>query len=228
MNSTSSPRPAAPHLTASPLLAPLLTPGLLALGLLTLVACAPAAARSGVSGATMFTPGGSQLAIICGGGVRVGKSGTLIWQENNQTFTRPAPYLVACRDVTLANNGAVLSVQDDTLEEALARFDASANFLNYGKGLGVHLTSKGVMTADAAPTATPDALKGVNVLVSRLGLPDAALVNAGQVNTVRFDPLKPLTLRLQAPKGFFSASQVAWPEVTITAFKGLITAPVYK
>ena len=45
----------------------------------------------------------------------------------------------------------------------------------------------------------------------------------GAVTAVRYDPVRPVTVYLKATR-----SPVEWPEVTIEANKGLITAPIYK
>ena len=97
----------------------LLGPAAALLLTLGLAACAPAAIRASVSTDAPFMPGGQQLALICANQGRVAEGGALVWNSGVAQESRPAPYLVSCRDYTLRNDGATLSVQDDTLTKAL-------------------------------------------------------------------------------------------------------------
>lgn len=188
---------------------------------LGLAACAPFQARASVSTDAPFMPGGQQLAVICASQGRVARGGALVWNSGAAQERRPAPYLVSCRDYTLRNDGATLSVQDDTLAKALTHFDPDARFLAYAAGASLRFPQPGLLSADTAGSG-PDALRGVTVTVSQPGAPDAALLTGGAVTALRYDPARPLTLRLKSP------GALPWPEVTIEANKGLITAPVYR
>ncbi len=53
------------------------------------------------------------------------------------------------------------------------------------------------------------------------GQPEGALLKGGVFVAQRYDPAQPLTLSLTN-----LAQPVLWPEVTVWASKGLITAPV--
>ena len=203
----------------------LLGPAAALLLTLGLAACAPAAIRASVSTDAPFMPGGQQLALICANQGRVAEGGALVWNSGVAQESRPAPYLVSCRDYTLRNDGATLSVQDDTLAKALTHFDPDANFLVYFADLFVTFPSSGLLSADltsSVPDALKDTLRGVSVTVRQGESPDAALLAGGAVTAVRYDPAKPVTLYLKATR-----SPVEWPEVTIEANKGLITAPIF-
>lgn len=227
----------APRRFSSPLRGPaaalllrlrLATLGLATLGLATLglTACAPATTRASISADALFMPGGQQLALICANQGRVARGGALVWNDGVAQESRPAPYLVSCRDYTLRNDGATLSVQDDTLGRALTHFDPDANFLVYFADLFVTFPSNGLLGADptsSVPDVLEDTLRGVSVTVRQGGSPDAALLAGGAVTAVRYDPSRPVTLYLKATR-----SPVEWPEVTIEANKGLITAPIYR
>lgn len=192
---------------------------------LGLAACAPVTTRASVSTDALFMPGGQQLALICANQGRVAEDGALVWNSGVAQESRPAPYLVSCRDYTLRNDGASLSVQDDTLAKALTHFDPDANFLVYFADLFVTFPSSGLLGADptsSVPDALKDTLRGVSVTVRQGGSPDAALLAGGAVTAVRYDPARPVTLYLEATR-----SPVEWPEVTIEANKGLITAPIF-
>ena len=192
---------------------------LLALGL---GACAPLQTHASVSTDALFMPGGQQLALICANQGRVARGGALVWNDGLVRTIRQAPYLVSCRDYTLRNDGAVVNVQDDTLAKALTRFEADAGFLTYAPGLSVRFPQPGLIDPGAPNLLSdglPDTLRGVSVTVSQAGAADAELLRKG---AVLYDPARPVTLRLKSP------GPVAWPEVTIEANKGLITAPVYR
>lgn len=204
----------------------------LLLPVLTLVACAPAQTVRGQAAPTstpstgapaaLFMPGGQQLAVICASGGRVQKGGRLVWNDGQTLLSRPAPYLLSCRDYTLQNDGRVLSAQDDTLEKALTRFDPQIGLLNYFPGLSVTFPKPGLVSADAGgsvPDSQRAALLAVSVRVSQAGQPDAALVENGAVTARRFDPSQPLTLH-------FSGGVFSWPEVTVQVSKGRVTVPV--
>ncbi len=187
--------------------------------LLLLAACAPIAARENGSAST-FRPGGQTLALICGPGRgRVADSGDLVWDEAGRQQRRPAPYLLSCYDYTLRNDGATLSVQDDTLAKALTHFDPSASFLMYAPGRSVTFPRPGLVGADLAQESGH--LPGPSVLVRQSGQPEGALLKGGVFVAQRYDPAQPLTLSLTN-----LAQPVLWPEVTVWASKGLITAPV--
>lgn len=219
-------------------------PALSLITCLALTACAPTATtRAAVSTDTVFLPGGPLLAQICAGRGRVAEGGSLIWDAPDspdstvqpasavqQTSTvqesRQAPYLVSCRNFTLKNDGATLSVQDDTLASALTHFDPDASFLVYYADLSLRFPEPGLVGADPADTV-PEVLLGtlrrVRVTATQAGTPEKVLLAGGQMTAVRYDPARPLTLRLQA-----AGIPAPWPEVTIEASKGLITAPIYR
>ena len=193
---------------------------------LTLLACAPTQTRAGVSREALFMPGGQTLAQICAGHGRVAKGGILVWDSSELRESQKAPYIVSCYDFTLKNDGATLQVQDDTLEKALTHFDSGASFLVYFADLKVNFPRAGLVSAnptDSVPEVLRDTLRGVSVTVSQPGQPDAPLLQNGAVTARRYDPAQPLTLYLKA-----AGSPVEWPEVTVQASKGLITAPVYR
>jgi len=197
---------------------------------LNLIACAPAQTARGQavqpaatgSAAALFMPGARQLAVICAGGGRVQKGGRLAWNEGQTLLSHPAPYLLSCRDYTIQNDGRVLSVQDDTLEKALTRFDPETGLLRYFPGFSVTFPRAGLVSADPAETVSDSqraAMQAVSVRVSQAGQPEAALIEDGAVTARRFDPAQPLTLR-------FAGAAFTWPEVTVQASKGRITVPV--
>ncbi|WP_424951423.1 hypothetical protein [Deinococcus sp.] len=194
--------------------------------LLTLLACAPAQSRAEVSKDVLFVPGGQQLAQICAGRGRVAQGGTLVWDSGDLRESRQAPYLVSCYDFTLKNDGATLQVQDDTLGKALTHFDPDSRFLVYFGDLAVRFPTAGLLGADptgSVPDAQRNTLRGVSVTASQPGQPDLDLIRDGAVTAQRYDPAQPLTLHLKAAR-----SPVAWPEVTVQAGRGLISAPVYR
>ena len=223
--------PPAPRRFSGPLHGPAaalrLTLGLATLGLaiLGLVACAPATARASSSADALFMPGGQQLALICASRGRVSRGGALVWDDGLIRTIRPAPYLLSCRDYTLQNDGATLSVQDDTLQKALTHFDPDARFLAYAPGLSVRFPQPGLIGADP-PGIVSDGLQGVrrgaSVTVSQSGTSGAQLLGGETAAAVRYDPARPVTLYLRSP------GPLAWPEVRIEANKGLITAPIYR
>ena len=221
----------APRRFPGPLLGPAaalrLTLGLATLGLVTLglAACAPAT-RASTSAGALFMPGGQQLALICASRGRVTRGGALVWDSGAGREYRQAPYLLSCRDYTLQSDGATLSVQDDTLQKALTHFDPDARFLAYAPGLSVRFPQPGLIDADP-PGTLSDGLQGVrrgaSVMVSQSGAPGAQLLGGETAAAVRYDPARPVTLSLKGAGG-----PVAWPEVTIEANKGLITALIYR
>lgn len=207
------------------------------LATLSLCACAPTATRASVSTDTAFVPGGQLLAQICAGQGRVAEGGSLIWNvaetpnssespDSTVQESRQAPYLVSCRGFTLKNDGATLSVQDDTLAGALTHFDPDASFLVYYADLSLRFPEPGLVDADPTDTV-PEVLLGtlrrVRVTATQAGAPEKVLLQNGQLTAVRYDPSQPLTLRLQA-----AGSPIEWPELTIVASRGLITAPIYR
>ena len=203
-------------------------PGPAAALLLTLglAACAPATTRASTSADALFMPGGQQLALICASRGRVTRGGALVWDDGLFRASRPTPYLLSCRDYTLRNDGATLSVQDDTLQKALTHFDPDARFLAYAPGLSVRFPQPGLIDADP-PGTLSDGLQGIrrgtSVTVSQPGTPDAQLLGGETAAAMRYDPARPVTLYLKGAGG-----PVTWPEVRIEANKGLITAPIYR
>jgi hypothetical protein len=184
---------------------------------LGLAACAPAT-RAGAQ-KPLFMPGGQELGAICTHSGRVARDGSLLWDDSSRKHSQPAPYLVACNDFTLQNDGTTLKVQDDTLAKALTHFDPGARFLQYADALAVRFPERGLVTAD--PVGPSVALAAVKVTASQPGTAETALLSGGKVTAFRYDPAQPLTLRLNVPGNTFD-----WSEVTVQANKGLITAPV--
>lgn len=184
---------------------------------LTLAACAPAT-RAGAR-QPLFMPGGPDLARICGQAGRVARDGSLLWNDSSRQHSQPAPYLLACNDYTLQNDGVTVQVQDDTLARALTHFDPGAHFLQYADALAVRFPARGLISAD--PAGASATLATVKILVRQPGGAETPVLSGGQLTPVQYDPSLPLTVRLQTPDRTF-----VWSEVTVQADKGLITAPV--
>jgi hypothetical protein len=204
---------------------PLLRTALLSVLGLGLAACAPATravAQTGTQSLAqkpLFMPGGQELGMICTHSGRIARDGSLLWDDSSRQHSQPAPYLVACNDFTLQNDGSTLKVQDDTLAKALTHFDPGARFLQYADALAVRFPESGLVAADPVGLSVP--LAAVKVTASQPGTAETALLSGGKVTAFRYDPAQPLTLRLNVPGRTFD-----WSEVTVQANKGLITAPV--
>jgi len=193
---------------------------------LGLAACAPTQTREQPLSEVAFAPMGPELAAICAGQPRVAQGGVLIWNDGGPVeAVRQAPYRLACPEFTLDNDGATLMVQDTTLEKALTHFDREAYFLTYYADLGLHFPEDGLVSAD--PTAgvsevLMDDVRKINVTAVQPGKAEMTLLKGAQVTPVRYDPAQPLKLLLRGDPA------IPWPEVTLEASRGLITASIFR
>ena len=198
---------------------------LLTLGL-GLAACAPTQTREQVSTEMAFTATGSDLAAICAGQPRVAQGGVLIWDDGGSVEAlRQAPYRLSCPEFTLSNDGATLTVQDSTLQKALTHFDREAYFLSYYADLALRFPEEGLVSADSTESVSDvlmDDVRRINVTAVQSGKAEMTLLKGAQVTPVRYDPAQPLQLLLKGDQA------IPWPEVTLEASKGLITARIFR
>lgn len=185
---------------------------------LLLLACAPAAVP--VSEPTALSA--EQVRGLCAANPRVGDRGLLLWGPPEEETSLPGPYDVTCPDVTLTHSGSEVTVRAATLGNALARFTDDAFLLAYYADLRVRLPEPGVVSADApeeVPEALRDDLDGIEVSVSVPGGTPQALLRAGKLTLLRFDPALPLTVQIRTRR-----TVNPWPTVWLDPRSGTVRA----